>query len=151
MIQKWQSSAIVNIRFCWNSSAFWNLLMFQKLWKLDMVAHACHHSTWEVEVWGRGVQDHPKLYNGFKATLGYMSPISKKKKKNRICFQGRAWGLAGGVLTNRYFGPAQSIFSGKRNLVGISCTCWLILVRIQLNSVSGFSFLWPGPSSTYTS
>lgn len=46
-----------------------------------MLEHNHNPSTGEVEVGGSEVQSHPWLYCEFEASLGYVRPNLKKKKK----------------------------------------------------------------------
>lgn len=46
-----------------------------------MVAHNCHHSTWEVEEGESEVQGYPWLSGNFKVSLDKVRPVSKIKIK----------------------------------------------------------------------
>jgi len=37
----------------------------------DAFTHACNPNTWEVDVEGLGVQDHPRLLTKLESSLGY--------------------------------------------------------------------------------
>lgn len=49
--------------------------------------HACNSNTQEVEGGGSEVQGHPQLHSEFKASLGYIKPylkIKRRRKEKRV-------------------------------------------------------------------
>lgn len=56
-------------------------------YKGGMETHICILSAWEAEVKGGGVQGHPRLYDEFKASLGYKR-LSQKMSVVLFCQEG---------------------------------------------------------------